>query len=113
MPLMFTVTSLVPAAACCTFCAISRVAAPCSSTLAAIALEVLLMSPMIVPMPLMAATASFVADWIWPICWLISSVALAVWLARFLTSAATTAKPFPVSPARAASIVALRASKLV
>ena len=46
--------------------------------------------------------------------WLpISSVALAVWLARFLTSDATTAKPFPDSPARAASIVAFKASKLV
>ncbi|GJE68607.1 hypothetical protein CHKEEEPN_0123 [Methylorubrum podarium] len=42
-----------------------------------------------------------------------SSVARAVWLASSLTSAATTAKPRPASPARAASIVALSASRLV
>ena len=33
--------------------------------------------------------------------------------ARFLTSSATTAKPFPASPARAASMAALSASMLV
>ena len=33
--------------------------------------------------------------------------------ARFFTSSATTAKPFPASPARAASIVAFSASSLV
>jgi hypothetical protein len=43
----------------------------------------------------------------------ISPVALAVWPARDLTSLATTAKPRPASPARAASIVALSASRLV
>jgi hypothetical protein len=39
----------------------------------------------------------------------------ATWLrsASFLTSAATTAKPLPCSPARAASIAAFRASRLV
>jgi hypothetical protein len=58
----------------------------------------------------MAATASLVADWIWLIWLLISSVALAVWPARPFTSDATTAKPLPASPARAASMVALRAS---
>src|SRR5579859_7662798 len=42
-----------------------------------------------------------------------SSVALAVWLARVLTSLATTAKPLPASPARAASMVAFSASRLV
>jgi len=47
-------------------------------------------------------------DLIWAV---ISSVALAVWVARSLTSEATTAKPRPASPARAASIVALRASR--
>ena len=46
--------------------------------------------------------------------WLeISSVAFAVWPARLLTSCATTAKPRPASPARAASMVALSASRLV
>jgi hypothetical protein len=42
-----------------------------------------------------------------------SSVAFAVWLASDLTSLATTANPLPASPARAASIVALSASRLV
>ncbi len=44
---------------------------------------------------------------------LISSVALAVSLASSLTSLATTAKPLPASPARAASMVAFRARRLV
>jgi len=43
----------------------------------------------------------------------ISSVAFAVWLASDLTSEATTAKPRPASPARAASMVAFSASRLV
>jgi hypothetical protein len=47
------------------------------------------------------------------ICDDISSVALAVWLASDLTSEATTAKPRPASPARAASMVAFSASRLV
>ncbi len=42
-----------------------------------------------------------------------SSVALAVSLASSFTSLATTAKPLPASPARAASIVAFSASRLV
>jgi hypothetical protein len=42
-----------------------------------------------------------------------SSVALAVCVASDLTSLATTAKPFPASPARAAWMAALRASRLV
>jgi hypothetical protein len=37
----------------------------------------------------------------------------AVWPAKFLTSWATTAKPRPASPARAASIVALSARRLI
>ncbi len=61
----------------------------------------------------MASTASLVAAWIWVICAPISSVALPVWLARLLTSEATTAKPLPASPARAASMVAFRARRLV
>ena len=43
----------------------------------------------------------------------IRSVACADWPARFFTSDATTAKPRPASPARAASIVAFSASRLV
>src|SRR6186997_3118642 len=42
-----------------------------------------------------------------------SSVAFAVCAASAFTSDATTAKPRPASPARAASIVAFSASKLV
>ena len=48
-----------------------------------------------------------------PISLEMSSVALAVCTASDLTSDATTAKPLPASPARAASIVALSASRLV
>ena len=47
------------------------------------------------------------------ICAEISSVAFAVWLASAFTSLATTAKPRPCSPARAASMVAFSASRLV
>ena len=47
------------------------------------------------------------------ICPTIASVALAVCTASDLTSDATTAKPRPASPARAASIVALSARRLV
>ena len=43
----------------------------------------------------------------------ISSVAFAVWLASAFTSEATTAKPRPDSPARAASMVAFSANRLV
>jgi hypothetical protein len=42
-----------------------------------------------------------------------SSVVVAVCTANDLTSEAAIAKPLPASPARAASIVALRASRLV
>ncbi len=53
-----------------------------------------------------ASTVYPVAPWISPIWVRISSVAFAVWLASDFTSLATTAKPLPASPARAASIVA-------
>lgn len=43
----------------------------------------------------------------------ISSVAFVVFFARSFTSFATTANPFPASPARDASIIALSASRLV
>src|SRR6185437_11287711 len=112
-PLMFSDTVLVPPAACCTLREISEVAAPCSSTAEAIVVATLLMVSMVEPMPSMAVTASPVACCM-PETWLpISSVALAVWVASDLTSLDTTAKPLPASPARAASMVALSASRLV
>src|SRR5829696_2013254 len=80
---------------------------------AAIEIEIRLMSPMVVPMAWIAWTASRVAPWIAAICAAISSVALPVWVASAFTSEATTAKPRPASPACAASIVALRARRLV
>ncbi len=43
----------------------------------------------------------------------ISTVALWVWFARLEISVATTAKPLPASPARAASMLAFKASRLV
>ncbi|GJD56053.1 hypothetical protein IFDJLNFL_1945 [Methylobacterium dankookense] len=64
-------------------------------------------------MPLIEATELSVEAAISATLAAISSVALAVWPARFFTSAATTAKPRPASPARAASMVALSARRLV
>src|SRR5215510_11621416 len=64
-------------------------------------------------MAAMASTERAVACCMPAICVLISSVALAVCPASALTSVATTAKPRPASPARAASIVAFSASRLV
>ena len=72
-----------------------------------------LIAPIVPPMPWIADTASPVAPCIAATCAAISSVAFAVWLARDFTSDATTAKPLPASPARAASIVALSARRLV
>jgi len=60
-----------------------------------------------------AFTAAFVSVWMASILPLMSSVAAAVCLASSLTSLATTAKPLPASPARAASMVAFKASKFV
>ena len=112
-PVTLIETSLVPVAACWTLRAISRVAESCSSTAAAMVVAMPLISRMVSLMPPIAVTQSPVADWIaatWPA---ISSVAFAVWLASSLTSDATTAKPRPASPARAASMVAFSASRLV
>ncbi|MET4829701.1 hypothetical protein ABH972_007290 [Bradyrhizobium ottawaense] len=53
-------------------------------------------------MSLMAPTECSVAVWMLAICWPISPVAFAVCSASALTSEATTAKPRPASPARAA-----------
>jgi hypothetical protein len=64
------------------------------------------------PISPIAFTAPRVSVWIVSMMRPISPVALAVAFARSLTSFATTAKPLPASPARAASIVALSASRL-
>src|SRR5260221_372367 len=103
-PEMLAAISLVPRAAWLTLLAISCVAARCSSTAEAMVEAISLTRPMVARMPWMAATASLVAPWIESIWPAISSVALAVWLARLFTSLATTAKPLPCSPARAAAI---------
>ena len=58
-------------------------------------------------------TARRVASWISVTWFEISPVACEVWLASSLTSEATTANPLPASPARAASMVAFSASRLV
>ena len=110
---MFSVTSLVPLAAWPTLRTISWVAEPCSSTAAAIEVVTWLISPIRPLMVRIAPTACSVEAWMRPICSSISWVARVVWLASSLTSAATTAKPRPASPARAASMVALSASRLV
>ena len=60
-----------------------------------------------------APIASEVSAWIASIFRPMSFVADAVSLASSLTSFATTANPRPASPARAASIVAFRASRFV
>ena len=72
-----------------------------------------LISPIVLPIESIALTASWVADCTPEIWARMSSVALEVWVARFFTSDATTAKPLPASPARAASMVALSARRLV
>jgi hypothetical protein len=61
----------------------------------------------------MAALNVITSLWSWWMRSWISSVARAVWLDSPFTSAATTAKPLPASPARAASMVAFNASRLV
>ena len=66
-PVMLDETSLVPADACSTLRAISWVAAPCSSTAAAIVAAIWSMSLMVLPMALMACAACWVHPWIAPI----------------------------------------------
>ena len=106
-------TSWLATAACWTLRAISFVAAPCCSTAEAIPEEIWRTWSITLAIDLMASTALRVSSCTAEIWLPISSVALAVWLARFLTSPATTANPLPASPARAASMVAFNASRLV
>src|SRR6516164_5060975 len=109
----FSLTTLVLWATVVTLCAISRVVASCCSTAEATAVEISLTLDIVAPMRSIAATASRVVVWIARIWLEISSVAVAVCEASAFTSPATTANPLPASPARAASIVALSASRLV
>ena len=102
-----------PLAASATLRPISLVVTVCSSTAEAMLLEMSLIWLMMALISSMAVTAPLVSVWMASIFWLISSVALAVCLASSLTSLATTAKPLPASPARAASMVAFSASRLV
>ena len=110
---MFSATSRVPLAAASTPFAMFWVAAPCCSTAEEIDVVISLMRSIVSPMTLMAFTDSPVACCMLTIWALISSVAFAVWPASVLTSCATTANPRPASPARAASMVALSARRLV
>jgi hypothetical protein len=77
-PPILAVTSAVPEAACCTLRAISSVAEPCCLTATAMPALTSLISPIVVPMPLMAPTERCVASYTAAICAVISSVALAV-----------------------------------
>ena len=67
---------------------------------------------MVLPIASIEPTDFCVAPWIAAIWEAISSVAFDVCSARLFTSDATTAKPLPLSPARAASMVALSASRV-
>ena len=112
-PPMLPAISLLPVAASLTLRFISAVVAPCSSTAEAMVSWKSLIWPMMPAIPVIAVVAAAVSAWIASTRRAMSSVALAVSWASSLTSFATTAKPFPASPARAASIVALRASRFV
>ncbi len=92
---------------------ISPLAADCSSTavaVAAAASSICSITPITARMEATLSPTAARRPLIWAA---ISPVALAVWPARFFTSVATTAKPLPASPARAASMVAFSASRLV
>src|SRR5206468_8534493 len=88
---MWDETCWVPWAACCTLREISWVAAPCSSTAAAIVEEISDRRSIVPEISRIALTESCVADWMPEICWLISPVAFAVCSASAFTSEGTTA----------------------
>ena len=93
--------------------AMSLVAPLCWEVATAIERAIMSICSIASPTVLVPATTLLVWFWIALMYRVISSVACAVWLARVFTSDATTAKPRPASPARAASIVALSARRLV
>ena len=84
----------------------------CSSTLTDCSTLVRVTSAWLWPVRIAFTTAS-VPDCSWPMRLCISTMAFWVRPARLRTSSATTAKPRPCSPARAASMAALSASRLV
>ena len=110
---MFCAISPEPLAASCTDRDISWVVAVCSSTALAMVSWKSLIEPMISLIRPMAPTAPAVSPWMASTRRAMSSVAVAVSCASSFTSLATTAKPLPASPARAASIVAFSASRFV
>src|SRR5712675_2031484 len=75
---MLADTCWVPSAACWTLREISCVAAPCSSTAAAMVEDISDNFSMVPLISLIAPTDSWVADWMPVICWPISPVAFAV-----------------------------------
>ena len=81
-PPMFLAISLTPWAASFTLRPISLVVAVCSSTAEAMLLEISLIWLMMVVISSIAVTAPLVTPWMASIFWLISSVALAVCLAK-------------------------------
>ena len=105
-PVMFAAISVVPLAASCTDRDISLVVAVCSSTAEAMVVCRSEIWATIEEISSIAATAAVVSPWMASTRLAMSSVAFAVSWASSLTSLATTAKPLPASPARAASIVA-------
>ena len=106
-------TVCAPVAACTRFLEISFVVMLCSSTAEAIVREASFTRVTTSAIRLTALMACPDEFWMPSTRWRMSLVASAVCRASSLTSVATTAKPLPASPARAASIVAFRARSFV
>ena len=112
-PRIVVAISSAPEAAWAIRSVMSPVICCCSSTAAAIVVWVSLICPTTWAIRSSDDVAAWTSTWMLAIVRSISSVAFAVCPASSLTSSATTAKPFPASPARSASIVALSASRCV
>jgi hypothetical protein len=110
---MFSEAWLVFSAASWTFRLISDVDALCSVTAEAIVPEFPSIASIVRDTSAIREATALAADTTASTFAVTSSVAFEVCVARFLTSLATTAKPLPASPARAASIVAFSANRLV
>ncbi len=112
-PETFAAISWLPVETSVTLRTISEVVADCSSTAAAMVACNPSMRAMTSVICSMAPAAAPASAWVALMRVTISSVARAVCCASSLTSPATTAKPLPISPARAASMVAFSASRFV